>query len=136
MAIFAFPLPNASSFFTRFITRPPPRSVCGGTHCFFWQMGTPGTILPRFCIAVPPPSRDGSSVTKSKVGTASLRCPPSPSVSFALSTHPCHCDNARFHTSRAVQDYLKKHPRVTLHYLPKYAPENQPRRTSLVTSTR
>jgi len=36
------------------------------------------------------------------------------------------CDNARFHTSRAVQDYLKKHPRVTLYYLPKYAPETNP----------
>lgn len=36
------------------------------------------------------------------------------------------CDNARFHTSRAVRDYLKMHPRVILHYLPKYAPETNP----------
>ncbi|MFO0815085.1 MAG: IS630 family transposase [Gemmatales bacterium] len=36
------------------------------------------------------------------------------------------CDNAHFHISRAVQDYLKNHPRVTLHYLPKCAPETNP----------
>jgi len=36
------------------------------------------------------------------------------------------CDNARFHTSKVVQTYLKKHPRVRIHYLPKYAPETNP----------
>ena len=37
------------------------------------------------------------------------------------------CDNAAFHRSRKVQDYLKrwKH-RIVLHYLPKYAPETNP----------
>ena len=37
------------------------------------------------------------------------------------------CDNASFHTCRAVQDYLNrwKH-RIQLHFLPKYAPETNP----------
>lgn len=33
------------------------------------------------------------------------------------------CDNAKFHTSYAVQAYLKKHPRIVLVLLPKYAPK-------------
>jgi putative transposase len=36
------------------------------------------------------------------------------------------CDNANFHKSKAVKAYLKKHPRLRLHYLPKYAPETNP----------
>jgi putative transposase len=36
------------------------------------------------------------------------------------------CDNASFHKSRAVRAYLKKHPRVRLHYLPTQAPETNP----------
>jgi transposase len=37
------------------------------------------------------------------------------------------CDNAAFHSSRAVQQYLTKwRHRIELHYLPKYAPETNP----------
>ncbi len=37
------------------------------------------------------------------------------------------CDNASFHGSRLVQEYLKKcGHRLVLHYLPKYAPETNP----------
>lgn len=36
------------------------------------------------------------------------------------------CDNASFHKSKAVLAYVKKHPRIKLHYLPKYAPETNP----------
>jgi putative transposase len=37
------------------------------------------------------------------------------------------CDNAVFHRSRLVHDYLKKWGhRIVLHYLPKYAPETNP----------
>ena len=36
------------------------------------------------------------------------------------------CDNATFHKSKAVLAYLRKHPRLKLHYLPKYAPETNP----------
>ena len=36
------------------------------------------------------------------------------------------CDNAKFHTSHAVQAYLRKHPRIVLVLLPKYAPETNP----------
>jgi transposase len=37
------------------------------------------------------------------------------------------CDNASFHASRLVQEYLKEWGhRLVLHYLPKYAPETNP----------
>ena len=37
------------------------------------------------------------------------------------------CDNAPFHTSRAVHGYLAEHgERIVLHFLPKYAPECNP----------
>lgn len=37
------------------------------------------------------------------------------------------CDNAPFHTSRAVRDYLTRwSDRIEVHYLPKYAPETNP----------
>jgi transposase len=37
------------------------------------------------------------------------------------------CDNAAFHTSRAVREYLARWGhRISLHYLPKYAPETNP----------
>jgi transposase len=37
------------------------------------------------------------------------------------------CDNAGFHKSRLVQDYLKKWGhRIVLHFLPRYAPETNP----------
>lgn len=36
------------------------------------------------------------------------------------------CDNASFHKSKMVKAYLKRHPRVRLHYLPRYAPETNP----------
>jgi putative transposase len=36
------------------------------------------------------------------------------------------CDNAKFHTSHAVQAYLKRHPRIVLVLIPKYAPETNP----------
>ena len=36
------------------------------------------------------------------------------------------CDNAAFHQSRAVQQYLQRWGRIVLHYLPKYAPETNP----------
>lgn len=37
------------------------------------------------------------------------------------------CDNAAFHQSRAVRQYLERwHQRIELHFLPKYAPETNP----------
>jgi putative transposase len=37
------------------------------------------------------------------------------------------CDNASFHRSRAVREFLARHPgRIVPHYLPKYAPETNP----------
>jgi putative transposase len=37
------------------------------------------------------------------------------------------CDNASFHRSGAVREFLNRHPgRIVLHYLPKYAPETNP----------
>jgi len=37
------------------------------------------------------------------------------------------CDNAAFHRSRAVRDYLARwHHRIIVHYLPAYAPETNP----------
>lgn len=37
------------------------------------------------------------------------------------------CDNAAFHKSQAVHDYLTRHgERIRLHYLPAYAPETNP----------
>jgi transposase len=36
------------------------------------------------------------------------------------------CDNAAFHRSRPVQEWLARHPRVRLHFLPTYAPETNP----------
>jgi transposase len=36
------------------------------------------------------------------------------------------CDNAAFHRSRPVQEWLARHRRVRLHFLPTYAPETNP----------
>jgi len=37
------------------------------------------------------------------------------------------CDNAAFHLSRAVKQYLDRwHDRIAIHFLPKYAPETNP----------
>jgi transposase len=45
----------------------------------------------------------------------------------AYSTIHVICDNASFHQSRAVKDYLERwQDRIELHFLPKYAPETNP----------
>lgn len=36
------------------------------------------------------------------------------------------CDNAAFHRSRLVKDWLRHHPRIRVHFLPTYAPETNP----------
>lgn len=36
------------------------------------------------------------------------------------------CDNAAFHRSRSVREWLARHPRIPLHFLPTYAPETNP----------
>lgn len=36
------------------------------------------------------------------------------------------CDNARFHTSKAVREWVALHPRIRLVFLPKYSPELNP----------
>lgn len=42
--------------------------------------------------------------------------------------HTIHviCDNAPWHTSKAVRQFLAEHPRIVLHFLPYYSPQANP----------